>query len=140
MPRKRTLLREPVNLFEVGAQLVEAKTLITQQVLDAARDQGLNVVDAERKAATLFYKAIGHTTPKKGYSQATTAQYVRVYERFADSKLRTKIEGLFTASELALLASYSDDDLFYLGSAKEVTPEMARDQLGEILKAARCVP
>lgn len=126
------LLAEPVNLFELGPSLVEAKRLINEKCIEKALADGKNVTTAARNAATLFYTMTQQT---RGYSPKTTAMYIRVYERFADSTLRAKLEGIFGPSELLALVPFTDDDLVDIVSAKEANPGMTRDQLKEMLKA-----
>ena len=125
------MLKEPVpvNVFEVGQQLHTVKQELIKRRAEAVG--GLSVVD-ERKVASAFYKFV---QVNMGFSQATTAQYVRVYERFACSKHRSKVEELFTAGELAMLASLSDDELDDVVSGKEANPNMTRMQLKQFLEA-----
>ena len=87
---------------------------------------------AERKAATLFF-AFAKTC--YGFSEATTAQYLRAYERFVDSRHRAEMEALFSASELAVLAAYSDDELTEIVSAKAENPSLTREGIKQLLKA-----
>lgn len=69
-----------------------------------------------------------------GLSEATATQYVRVYERFADSRHRADMEALFSASKLAVLAAYSDDELTEIVSAKAANPSLTRDGIKQLLK------
>lgn len=93
----------------------------------------MSVVE-ERKIASAFYKLV---QTEMGFSQATTAQYVRVYKRFADSKHRSQVEALFTAGDLALLVPFPDDELDNVVSAKEANPGMTRNQLKQRLGARK---
>jgi DNA-binding IclR family transcriptional regulator len=64
---------------------------------------------------------------------------VRVYERFADSRHRAEMEEHFSASELAVLAAYSDDELTEVVRDKTTNPSLTREQLKQLLKARQAL-
>ena len=125
------MLNKPANVIKIGQQLYETKQLFTKRRVEAAQAAGANLLNAERNAASQF-----HIFARKAlqYSPATAKQYVRVYERFADSTLRSRVEGLFGVGDLAMLAAYTDDELNDVVSAKEADPSMTREQLRQFLK------
>ena len=127
----RVVLKNPVNVFEIGQQLYETKQMFIKRGVEAAQAAGANLLNAERNAASSFHFFARDVMQ---YSPATAKQYVRVYERFADSTLRSRVEGLFGVGDLAMLAVYTDDELNDVVSAKEADPSMTREQLRLLLK------
>ncbi|MDR5880487.1 MULTISPECIES: hypothetical protein [Caballeronia] len=125
------MLKPPVKIFAIGKTLVEAKDALVKLAIEKAASEGSNVVAAERKGASLFLE---YAKYEFGLSKETTATYVRVYERFVQSRYRAKIEELFTVGELAVLAAYSDDELTEVVSAKAANPSLTREGLKQLLK------
>jgi hypothetical protein len=123
--------KRPANVFAFGEILVKCKEDAVRRCVDKARCEGSNVAAAERKAASLLYRFAEF---EWRLSKATTAQYVRVYERFAKSRHRAEMEELFSAGELAVLAPYSDDELTEIVLEKAINPTLTREQLKHLLK------
>lgn len=126
------MLKPPVNVFVIGKSLIQAKETMVNFAIEKAKSEGTSVVAAERKGASAFLQ---YAKMQFDLSKATTAQYVRVYERFVDSRYRAEMEALFNPGELAVLAGYSDDELTEIVSAKEANPSLTREQLKSVLKA-----
>ena len=127
----KAVLKQKVNVFIAGEALLAAKKKVVGQCVENAKSEGSSLAAAEKKGARLFF-AFAKTC--YGFSEATTAQYLRAYERFVDSRHRAEMEGLFSASELAVLAAYSDDELTEVVSAKAANPNMTREQLRQLMK------
>ncbi|MDR5826131.1 hypothetical protein [Caballeronia sp. LZ043] len=127
MPKK-----SPANVFAFGEILVKYKEEAVRRCVDEAKGEGSSVATAERKAASLFYR---FAAVKWGVSKPTTARYVQVYERFADSRHRAEMEEHFSASELVVLAAYSDDELTEVVRDTAMNPSLTREQLKQLLKA-----
>ncbi|WP_250479615.1 MULTISPECIES: hypothetical protein [unclassified Caballeronia] len=125
-------MKRKVDVFIAGEALLAAKKKVVEQCVENAKSEGSSLAAAEKKGATLFF-AFAKTC--YGYSEATTAQYLRAYERFVDSRHRAEMEGLFSASELAVLAAYSDDELTEIVSAKAANPSLTREGIKQLLKA-----
>lgn len=125
------VLKQPVNVFVIGKTLVETKEAAVKFAIEKATSEGSNVVAAERKGASAFLE---YAKYEFGLSKQKTAQYVRVYERFVQSRHRAEMEELFTAGELAVLAAYSDDELAAIVSAKAANPSLTRDGIKQLLK------
>lgn len=125
------MLKPPVNIFVIGKTLVEAKDAAVKLAIEKATSEGSNVVAAERKAATLFLQ---YAKYEFGLSRETTAQYVRVYQRFVESRYRAELEKLFVLGELSVLAAYSDDELTEIVAAKAANPSLTRDAIKQLLK------
>jgi len=127
----KAVLKQKVNVFIAGEALLAAKKKVINQCVENAKSEGSSLAAAEKKGARLFF-AFSRTC--YGFSEATTAQYLRVYERFVDSRHRAEMEGLFSASELAVLAAYSDDELTEIVSAKAANLSLTRDGIKQLLK------
>ncbi|MFM0523036.1 hypothetical protein PQR08_37055 [Caballeronia jiangsuensis] len=125
------MLKPPVNIFVIGKALVEAKEAAVKLAIEKATSEGANVVAAERKGASVFLE---YAKYEFDLSKETTAQYVRVYQRFAESRYRAEIEELFVLSELTVLAAYSDDELTEIVAAKAANPSLTRDGIKRLLK------
>jgi hypothetical protein len=123
--------KPPVNVFAFGETLVQCKEEIVRRVVDKAQCQGSSVATAERKAASFFY---AFAKLNWGVSKPKSAQYVRVYQRFVQSRYRAELEALFGLGELSILAAYSDDELTEIVSAKAANPSLTRDGLKQLLK------
>jgi hypothetical protein len=108
-----------------------AKKKLVDQCVENAKSEGSSLAAAEKKGTRVFF-AFAKTS--YGLSEAITAQYLRVYERFVDSRHRAEMEALFSASELAVLAAYSDDELTEIVSAKSANPSLTRDGIKQLLK------
>ncbi|MDR5785017.1 MULTISPECIES: hypothetical protein [unclassified Caballeronia] len=125
------MLKPPVNVFVIGKTLIQAKETMVNFAIEKAKSEGTNVVAAERKGASAFLE---YAKNQFGLSKTTTPQYVRVYERFVGSRHRAEMEALFSPSELAVLAAYSDDELTEVVSAKAANPSLTRDGIKQLLK------
>ncbi|WP_250537009.1 hypothetical protein [Caballeronia sp. AZ10_KS36] len=125
------MLKPPVNVFVIGKTLIQAKDAMVNFAIEKAKSEGTNVVAAERKGASAFLE---YAKNQFGLSKTTTAQYVRVYERFVDSRYRAQMDALFNVGELAVLAAYSDDELTEVVSAKAANPSLTRDGIKQLLK------
>ncbi|MDR5755223.1 MULTISPECIES: hypothetical protein [unclassified Caballeronia] len=125
------MLKPPVDVFVTGKALVDLKEIVVNACIENARSEGSSLTVAERKGATFFYK---YAEMNLRVSKARAAQYVRVYERFVDSRHRAKVEALFNAGELAVLAPYSDDELTEIVLEKAMNPTLTREQLKHLLK------
>jgi hypothetical protein len=128
----KAVLKQKVNVFIAGEALLAAKKKVVGQCVENAKSEGSSLAAAEKKGARLFF-AFAKTC--YGFSEATTAQYLRAYERFVDSRHSAEMEALFSASELAVLAAYSDDELTEIVSAKAANPSLTRDGIKQLLKA-----
>ncbi|WP_250487063.1 hypothetical protein [Caballeronia sp. GaOx3] len=128
---KKVSRKQPVNVFAFGETLVQCKEELIRHMVGKAQLEGTSVVTAERKAASFFYK---FAEQNWGLTQPITAQYVRVYERFVESRHRAEMEALFNAGELTVLAAYSDDELAEIVSAKAANPSLTREGIKQLLK------
>jgi len=125
------VLKPKVNVFKAGEALLLVKKEVVNRCVEKAQCEGSSLAAAEKKGARFF---LDFAKLHYGLSEATTAQYVRIYERFADSRHRAEMEALFNAGELAVLAAYSDDELTEVVSAKAANPDMTREQLRQLMK------
>ncbi|WP_244808674.1 hypothetical protein [Caballeronia zhejiangensis] len=125
-------MKRKVDVFIAGEALSAAKKKVVELCVEKAKSEGSSLAAAEKKGARLFF-AFAKTC--YGFSEATTAQYLRAYERFVDSRHRAEMEALFSASELAVLAAYSDDELTEIVSAKAANPSLTRAGIKQLLKA-----
>ncbi|SAK93157.1 hypothetical protein AWB81_05080 [Caballeronia arationis] len=125
------MLKPRINVFKAGEALLAAKKEVVNHCVEKAKSEGSSLPAAEKKGARFFLK---FAKMRYGLSEATTAQYVRVYKRFVDSRHRAEMEALFNAGELAVLAAYSDDDLTEIVSAKAADPSLTRNQIKQLLK------
>ncbi|SAL52280.1 hypothetical protein AWB70_04324 [Caballeronia cordobensis] len=125
------MLKRKVDVFIAGEALLAAKKKVVDQCVENAKSEGSSLTGAEKKGAGLFF-AFAKTC--YGFSEATTAQYLRVYQRFVDSRHRSEMEALFNAGELAVLAAYSDDELTEIVSAKAANLSLTRDGIKQLLK------
>jgi len=129
---KESVLKRPASVFAFGEILVRYKEEAVRRCVDEAKSERASVATAERKAASRFYR---FAELKWGVSKPTTARYVRVYERFADSRHRAELDEHFSASDLSVLAAYSDDELTEVVREKAMNPSLTREQLKQLLKA-----
>lgn len=125
------MLKHPINVFVAGKALAELKVKAVNFCIEKAKSEGSSLTVAERKGASFLYR---YAESELRLSKATAAQYLRVYERFVNSRHRAEMEPLFNAGELAVLAAYSDDELTEIVSAKAADPNMTREQLRQLLK------
>ncbi|SAK99252.1 hypothetical protein AWB76_07683 [Caballeronia temeraria] len=128
------MLKQRVNVFIAGEALLAAKKEVVNRCVEKAQSDGSSVAAAEKSGARVFL-AFARTC--YGFSEATTAQYLRVYQRFVSSRHRSEMEALFNAGELAVLAAYSDDELTEIVSAKAANPSLTRDGIKQLLKTRR---
>ena len=126
------MLKPKANVFKAGEALLVAKKEVVNWCVEKAKCGGSSLAAAEKKGQGSF---LDFAKLNYGLSEATTAQYVRIYERFANSRHRAEKKALFNAGELAVLAVYSDDELTEIVSAKAANPRLTRDGIRQLLKS-----